>query len=42
MCKARAGVAAVEVSLDDLFDDRPEIPILIEARNRSKLWNSAR
>lgn len=27
--KARAGVAAVEVTLDDLFDDRPKIPVLL-------------
>jgi hypothetical protein len=27
--KARAGVAAVEVTLDDLLDDRSEIPILL-------------
>ncbi len=27
--EARAGVAAVEVALDDLLDDRPEIPVLL-------------
>jgi len=27
--KARAGVAAVEITLDHLFDDRPEKPVLL-------------
>ena len=27
--KARVGIAAVEVALDHLFDDRPEIPVLL-------------
>ena len=27
--EARARVAAVEVALDDLLDDRPEIPVLL-------------
>jgi hypothetical protein len=34
--EARAGVAAVEVALDDLLDDRPEIPALIEAMSTAK------
>jgi hypothetical protein len=34
--EARTGVAAVEVTVDDLLDDRPEIPILIEAMSTAK------
>ena len=29
-------MAAVEIALDDLLDDRPEIPILIEAMSTAK------